>query len=147
MDQSYLAVDIFFEKMEIQRFKYIHKIHIFPLLFFHFRFRVTTLPFHNNMLTFFSCTFLTRVLFSILSWILTTQTAESIRSLLIVCLHTGCFMTTIKNYQWRGGMSPLGELKGRPPPLKLGWGGGYPLKKLGTSSICIWLLTIDSTLK
>jgi len=53
MDQSYLAVDIFFEKMEIQRFKYIHKIHIFPLLFFHFRFRVTTLPFHNNMLTFF----------------------------------------------------------------------------------------------
>ena len=128
MDQSYLAVDIFLEKMEIQRVKYIHKIHIFPLLFFHFRFKVTTFTFSKQHVDFFfSSTFLTRVLFLILSWILKNQTAESMRFLLIVCLHTGCFMTTIKinnDGVKGGGMSPLGELKGRPPPWKLGWGGG-----------------------
>ena len=58
-------------------------------------------------------------------------------------------MTTIKitnDGVKGGGMSPLGELKGRPPPWKLGGGVGYPLKKSGTqrswregatSSICI----------
>ena len=42
-------------------------------------------------------------------------------------------MTTIKitnDGVKGGGMSPLGELKGRPPPLKLGW-GGIPPEKIG----------------